>query len=880
MSVCLTAFRRHRASVVRLFLVLFTLSLPRFSAAQSSNAAVNFTDSQVVPLATACTSVFPGRFHHTTWMDFFEYCRPSYPPDRNPNNTTLLNQGNGYFKSIEDSAIDQVAHPILAVDLNGDGYTDLILNNEDALGIGVQISNGDGTFKPPVYYNLTTPNQLATTVTAAVSGDFNGDGKPDVAVLLHDYQETTTQNNTDALVILLNTGSGGLKQAATYILANLGTDTGIPMFAAGKLNGDDEDDLAVVYVRPNGAAVPYFATGGGTFQAGASYSLNATPDSIGIGQFTASGYGDIAVATSTGIQILLGSSSGSFSAAPETRYPYPTTFNNGITLGDFDKDGKLDLAATDNSRVMIYWGAGNGTFSSSTALSEYGSYTPVAADINGDGLLDLASADVSGGIHIFSNLGDRNFRGAPATNSQNATGMVAADFNQDGKQDVAVVNTPSCAAPCTGTVSVISGTGASYFGSAKKYTIGMHGRAIAVGDLNGDGYLDLVVTNATPGDNADTSVLMGTAGGGFTAAKNYTLGSLSNVAYLVDMNGDGKLDLVEAGGVALGKGDGTFGPLIPLPDGIGFGTMPDDYRLFLGVGHFNADSIPDIAVAYANASFQWSIYELLGDGTGHFTATPLEDSNGLLQQVYALTVGKLNNGGPDDIVVANSGADSNGTAYGQAVIFFGDGKGGFTEGANPGPETDGYLLGAIAIQDFNHDGWPDIGVASADELAVIPGQDGTNFGPLALFATTLGSGNGSPNAPLVLGSLVTADFNGDGLPDVITSNPYGITRLYDVPVPTVSPGEIAWQASGTGTVTIKNTLGHSQAIQAFLAGIAMSSFAITGNSCGTSLASGATCTITLEYIGGKYNQGAATSALWIRANGAFIAEIPLYGFAG
>ena len=124
-----------------------------------------------------------------------------------------------------------------------------------------------------------------------------------------------------------------------------------------------------------------------------------------------------------------------------------------------------------------------------------------------------------------------------------------------------MVNTPTCTAPCDGTVTVFPGSGAAYFSAGKKYTIGMHGAAIAAADINGDGIIDLVVTNATAGDNADTSVLLGTTGGGFQAAKNYTLGSLSSVAYLVDMNRDGKLDLVEAGGVALGKGDGTFGHL-------------------------------------------------------------------------------------------------------------------------------------------------------------------------------------------------------------------------------------------------------------------------------------------------------------------------------
>ena len=123
---------------------------------------------------------------------------------------------------------------------------------------------------------------------------------------------------------------------------------------------------------------------------------------------------------------------------------------------------------------------------------------------------------------VLANIGHRNFRAVPNTQSAYATGIVAGDFNRDGKQDVAVVNTPPCKAPCNGSVTVFAGSGGAYFNPGKRYAIGMHGSAIAAGDLNGDGILDLVITNATTGDDADLSVLMGVAGGGFAAAHKLT----------------------------------------------------------------------------------------------------------------------------------------------------------------------------------------------------------------------------------------------------------------------------------------------------------------------------------------------------------------------
>ena len=145
----------------------------------------------------------------------------------------------------------------------------------------------------------------------------------------------------------------------------------------------------------------------------------------------------------------------------------------------------------------------------------------LAADLTGTGRNDLVSAAQDASMTVLTNLGNRRFRGAPTTRSPYATGIVAFDFNQDGKQDVAVVNTPPAKAPCSGSVTVFPGSGNTWFNGGKRYAIGMHGAAIAAGDLNGDGIPDLVVTNATAGDNADVSVLLGVAGGGFAAARNY-----------------------------------------------------------------------------------------------------------------------------------------------------------------------------------------------------------------------------------------------------------------------------------------------------------------------------------------------------------------------
>jgi len=871
-----------RSSLLRpvaLRLPLLLAAVFSASAFCAQNSAVNFIDSQPVPTANACKSVFAGHFHKSTPMDLVTTCTPSYPPSAVPNNTAMLNQGNGTFTSVEDTAIDQVATPVAVADMNGDGYSDLIVNEQFSPTIGVQLSNGNGTFKAPVYY---TPSQVAqnSVVASLVTGDFNGDGKTDVAFITTVPSDTNGTSQPSTLYIFLNEGSGVLKQAGNYTLAASPAGSNYPVLAAGNLNGDDKADLAVLYRNAIGTVLPFFATSGGAMKKGSTYTAGTASQTLLIGSFTSSGYGDIAVANSNGITMLLGTSSGAFTTAPFVNYAYPYSYGTGAHLAaaDFDKDGKLDLALTSYDFASVYWGNGSGGFSGTATFSvPQNPLALVAADMRGNGLTDLVAATQNGSVNLLYNTGvDRAFNAAANTASAYAAGIVSADFNGDGKTDIAVVNTPTCKAPCNGKVTVFPGTGSIYFDAGKSYTIGMHGSAIAVGDVNGDGVLDLLVTNATAGDDYDTSVLLGIKGGGFEAARNYKLGSLSNEAFLVDMNKDGKLDLIEDGGVALGNGNGTFGALKPFPDGISF-TDPQSYvfSTHLAVGDLNGDGVPDVAASYSppgGDADEDEVFVLLNDGKGEFTATQLTDSNGLIYEVTGVAIGPLHGGSITDIVFAINAIDSNGNGYGDPVIFLGNGKGTFTESDQYAEVIDGTVgIGAVAIADFNHDGINDIGISSGDEFVVLQGQGGGNFqfGGNQIFSITSGATT-NPQS-----NLAVANFNGDGWPDVVFTNDYGITRIYNVPVPTVSPASLTWSASGVQYVTIRNTLSTTQSIQPAISGTTESSYKITSNTCGTTLKAGASCTIGVEYTSGQANF--ADDTLYVSANSDIIAQIALSG---
>ena len=856
----------------------------------AQNNAVNFTTSQPIPLmpnpgfglppfGAACNNLFAGKFHNSSRMDFLGTCRVNFPSEEGPFNAALLNQGNGIFTSVEDTAIDQASAAVVSVDMNGDGLTDLVVNQIFSDTIGVQLSNGDGTFKAPVYY---TPSGLpsGSILNAAVAGDFEDNGRMDIAII-SSVQSNTLSGGPSNLTIFLNDGTGKLTQSANYALNAIPSGDNAPLMVAGDLNGDHKVDLAVVYRHSSGTVVPFISQGNGKFAPGGTYNAGPSPISAVIGNFSDDAYGDIAVATSTGVNVLIGNSSATFTTSKSTPWPTPAgAFGTGASIlgADFDKDGKLDVALTTPSHVYIFWGEGDGLFGSSSAYSvPIAPVALVASSINNNGRQDLTVAAADGSINILYNIAARVFRGTPNTHSPYSADIVAADFNGDGKKDIAVVNTPACKAPCNGTVSVFPGAGA-YFNPGKTYTIGMHGSAIAIGDLNGDGVLDLVVTNATPGDSADTSILLGIKGGGFQAAHNIKLGSLSNDAFLADVNGDGKLDLVEDGGVALGNGKGDFGGLTPFPDGIAF-SQPQSYQFntHIAVADFNGDGHPDVVALFTPSGGSQQADVLMNNGRGDFTATPLNGFDAIAgdsAQAVGVSAGPINGGSINHIVVTATGTGFSGANFFSGIwIFTNDGKGSFTPGpvntvAVPGQLNS--LIGAVAIADFNHDGHNDIGFSAGNEFYVATGP---SFNNISMFFAESSGATTNPDA-----NLAVADFNNDGWPDVVFTNSYGIARLYNMPVPTVTPASLTFSSAGTQKVTIKNTIKTSQSITAGLLFLGTapaggtSPFKISSSNCGT-LAAGASCTISVEYNGASN----ASATLHINANAQFIDAVGISG---
>jgi hypothetical protein len=242
--------------------------------------------------------------------------------------------------------------------------------------VSVLLGNGDGTFQPAVNYPVGSGARSVTV------GDFNGDGKLDLAVAnLSDNNVTT----------LLGNGDGTFAAAGNYAVG-----TGAVSVAAGDFNGDGKLDLAVANFYSANVSV-LLGNGNGTFQPLAFRTLppGLHPSSIALGDFNADGRLDLAVGKSLGtnVSVLLGNGDGTFQDAVD----YPTgNVPYWVTVGDFNGDGKLDLAVANegSNNVSVLLGNGNGSFA--TAVNYLAGGAPIAlgaADFNGDGKVDLAVAN-------------------------------------------------------------------------------------------------------------------------------------------------------------------------------------------------------------------------------------------------------------------------------------------------------------------------------------------------------------------------------------------------------------------------------------------------------------------------------------------------------
>jgi hypothetical protein len=355
------------------------------------------------------------------------------------------------------------------------------------------LGNGDGTFQAPIFSYLPIVD-----IGQAAAADFNGDGKPDVAV--------EGGEDSPGIYILLNQDGG------TFTLDNVYYPDSHLIVA--DMNGDGKADLVV-----SGASVFVLLGGGdGKFQHVPIISLGGNPhmsssNSVSAGDFNKDGKLDLAVTDplANSVLILAGNGDGTFQSPVRYRLGEAPS---SIAIGDFNGDGKLDLAvaasSSTTSNLFILFGNGDGTFQSAVNVGGPASYV-AAADFNRDGKLDLAIMGspviCESTLSILLGNGNGTFQPPITYNLGDLCSpgpLAVADFNSDGNLDLAVVQTDY--------VSILLGAGDGTFGPLVDYSVGDRPVSIAVGDLTGHGKRDLAVANiGYPPTSSTVSISFATA---------------------------------------------------------------------------------------------------------------------------------------------------------------------------------------------------------------------------------------------------------------------------------------------------------------------------------------------------------------------------------
>jgi hypothetical protein len=648
--------------------------------------------------------------------------------------TLLLSDGHGGYQAPVSITLPGQVLTIVAGDFNGDGIPDLVASVDNIKGqSGAMMllpGLGAGRFGTPV---SIWPAAFALIVT----GDFNGDGLPDLAVAGANGKGQTVK-------ILLGNGSGGLQAAGTWSNKNYspialytadfngdgvpdllllqelndypGTSDGAvllgdghgnllggggigaggyiyPNVAVGDVNGDGLADILVPMPDRYGVQV-FLSNGDGTFRLGQLRTAVSPIGEIALLDTNGAGKPDLAAFTYDDTLILMeGNGDGTFgSGAPHmggAAGGVPLVLQSPAGVDGIAAVGASDLSHQDLS-VFIF-GLKNGGFDAPRLLdTSFAPYATVTADFNHDGKLDLATSAPPGMAVLLGN-GDGTFQ-APQVQAgfPGYYPLAVADLNGDGIPDVVVSHLGGPFA-----LAVFLGNGDGTFHPLGTQPVVTYDGWAGIADVNGDGIPDIVT--AWLGVSAPVMVYLGKGDGtfGLPIAQSF---ALSGPAVFADFNGDGKMDMAlndegSHGYVALGNGDGTFQSPVKV-DGVNCPAAAAD---------LNGDGIPDL-VGYSATSKQSYLAVALGHGDGTFGQAILHPLQyGFDPASSTVVITDWNGDGHADI------AAMPGPYAGYTQFLLGDGTGTFALQEN------GFFLDAQsfpAVGDFNGDGLPDVASAS------------------------------------------------------------------------------------------------------------------------------------------------------------------------
>ncbi|OOZ41471.1 hypothetical protein BOW53_03610 [Solemya pervernicosa gill symbiont] len=659
-------------------------------------------------------------------------------------NLLYLNDGSAGFP-LSGSAIGSEADTtwqVHLIDIDGDGDLDLLTANYNATN-KLYFNDGSGVFSAT---GVDIGSDTDSTRDIAL-GDVNGDGKLDLV----------SGNMGRTHKLYLGDGSGGF--SATGVAIGSETEDTLSV-RLGDLDGDGDLDLVVGNQRQVNRR--YLNDGSGGFPATGTVigsedeltydTLLGDVDSDGDLDFLSLGY--------EGNRLYLNDGSGGFpsNGAPISSDTYKNTLE-GVLI-DLDYDGDLDLVVANvGARNKYYLNDGSGVFSESTDIGSESdiTYSLSMGDLNGDGALDMVTGRQSATNKLYMSSSSSTGGGFDASGTvigsevEKNWDVSLGDVDGDGDLDVivAVQSATNKLYLNDGSGGFTTGTGTS-IGTESDITY-----AVELGDIDGDGDLDLV-TGTAPGIN---KLYLNNGSGSFSATGTAIGSETDNTraVALADLDNDGDLDVV-AGNAGdthkyyLNDGSGGF-----PATGTDIGSDTDT-TWEIALADLNGDGFPDLVAG----NFQERNKLYLNDGSGGFTTGAGTDVGSDLGETYDVTLSDVDEDGDLDLI--------SGDANQIIKLYLNDGSGGFTTGAGTaiGSETDNTT--AVEVADINGDGHIDLVAGAHGNVSKFYLGDGS--GGFSATGTQLGSNRDATFA------IILGDLDGDGDFDMVNASDGNTHKLY------------------------------------------------------------------------------------------------------
>jgi gliding motility-associated-like protein len=756
------------------------------------------------------------------------------------NSVSLHSYGLQHFESLTSIAIGQPSKSVHFADVDGDGDPDLLTANTST--VSVKMNNGNGQFNAGNNYaEPALPNGLMT-------GDLDADGDLDVVIALADGIAVRFNNGAGIfgnetfalssasiknvllfdldndgdldliangqnklLYVLFNDGTGSFSEVASYPAEN-------GALAAGDINKDGAVDL-MVCGQGIGSTLLFKNNGTGVFTS--STVANSPPNLIGLMLGDVDGDGDLDLfgstnATTKALQILFNNGTSTFGL--------PIGYGDGgnaMVLEDLDGDGTLDVimgdaTGTGTSIYVLYNRPPAPKITSTSPVTNAVNvsrstnvsadfdqtiwFPPGGSNLNYDNMLWVFSAQSGGRLNSTTSAKPRattTYTSLSGTGGARLTLNPTVDFKAGEVVQAIVSNYQSINGNIKQPkafqfVASVTGPGRGIFDTGSVVTVGST-KKVAIGDIDGDGDLDMVTANET--DNLVTTKL-NDGNAAFVAGANYAVGTKPQNVTLADMDGDGDLDILTANytsnnvSLRLNNGSGTYTGTTQYA----VGSQP----ILALATLLNADGVPDIVTVNQSGSISilLSVNGSFGQKTDYQIAPNLS----------GMAIADVDNDGDFDIVTANS-ADN------KAMVSLNNGLGTFAAAIayQLAPE-----INAIAMGDLNGDGFTDLAAINQQNVLIISLNNGTggfsnpvtypigtqpqglslndldSDGDLDVLIANMGSnnvslrfnnGNGTfsggsefavNDAPL---ALATGDLDNDGDIDMVTVHTSGIATV-------------------------------------------------------------------------------------------------------